>query len=200
MDNEPMDGDLSRFLCRYAPKVVEVVTWGESMSLQVTAYVTDAHPPTRYVTSVRCLLFHGSCVLVQRDKTTSHILPGGRCERGESLQNAVRREVLEETGWTLSSLCTLGFLHFHHLGRKPDAYDYPYPDFLQVVYVSEAVRFLPGAKVDDGYELESAFRPVGEVRHYVRTDRERLYLNVGQERLMACRSVLADKPCMCSVG
>lgn len=40
--------------------------------------------------------------VIHRNKMNDHALPKGHCEIGESLQKTVLREVLEETGWTVS--------------------------------------------------------------------------------------------------
>lgn len=37
-------------------------------------------------------------------------------------EDTVRREVLEETGWTMQALHPLGFLHFHHRAPRPEGY------------------------------------------------------------------------------
>ena len=52
-------------------------------------------------------------------------MPGGRLEAGESPEDALRREVAEETGWTISRLRRIGFRHFRHLTPKPDDWTYP---------------------------------------------------------------------------
>ena len=171
-----MQADLSRFLSRYTPLTEERATWGQATRLRITGYLGAEVPPLRYVTSVRCLLLRDGEVLVQRDVSSTHILPGGRREGEETLEQTLHREVLEETGWTLRSPSMLGWMHFHRFGPKPPGSPYPHPDFLQVVYTAQPHRFVPAARLDDGYELESEFRPVAEVRELNITPQERLYL------------------------
>jgi 8-oxo-dGTP diphosphatase len=58
--------------------------------------------PTRPFLGVGALIFEGSCILlVERAKEPLKgywSLPGGIVEAGEKLEDAIRREVLEETG------------------------------------------------------------------------------------------------------
>jgi len=148
--------DLARFLATRTPLTEEQAVWGGGESaprlrFSISAYLDDQRPPPSYVTSVRGLIFRGDLVLVVRNRLVTHIWPGGR------------REVLEETGCRIAMAAQLGFLHFHHLSPKPPSYAYPYPDFMQLVYVAEARAFVSEARHLDDYELEAVFRPVAEV-------------------------------------
>jgi 8-oxo-dGTP pyrophosphatase MutT (NUDIX family) len=89
--------------------------------------------------------------------------PGGRVEKDESPEETLRRELLEETGWTMSDKKLLGFMHLHHLGAIPPNYKYPYPDFLWPIYLAEAGEFSADAKIPDEWVSESEFLPVEEV-------------------------------------
>ena len=58
-----------------------------TLPLTIAGYLWTTSPPERYVSSVRCVLFRGSQVLVFHDKTgTANLLPGGRCEPGTSVR------------------------------------------------------------------------------------------------------------------
>jgi 8-oxo-dGTP pyrophosphatase MutT (NUDIX family) len=173
-----MKPELAAFLRSYTPAARETELWGDgSLTLAITAYLGSELPPLEYVTSVRSLVLWADQVLLVRDPNGLHILPGGRRGTEETLEETLRREVLEETGWTLGEVALLGFMHFRHLGPRPVEYPYPYPDFLQVVYRSEAASFLPEARQTGLWELEAAFRPAAEVESLALSARERVYLN-----------------------
>lgn len=158
------------------PVSEEYAEWGSEIRLRVRAYLSPSLPPLRYVTSARAVVLKGEHVLLQTDVSTSHILPGGRIEPGETPERAVRREVLEETGWELGQLVPLGFIHLHHLTpRRPD-YAFPYPDFLQVVYAAHARESRPEAILRDGYERSSELVPASEVSGMRLTARESAFL------------------------
>lgn len=172
-----MDAELDRFLARCSPKVSEAVVWGERMRLSATAYLSRDTPPLQYVTSVRAVVLRDGSVLVQQDRDSLHVLPGGRREGSESLETTLRREVSEESGWSLCEIVPLGFTHFLHLDPKQPNYTYPHPDFFQLVYVAEAIAYLPETKLDDGYEIGSEFLSVASVRHLALTQIEWIYLD-----------------------
>ncbi len=152
------------FLAGKQPAAEENVTWGEgAFVLRVAAYRTPEMPPPRLVTSVRALLFCNDSILVIRDAEESfHILPGGRREDGEKIEETLEREVLEETGWSFQDPRLRGLLHYHHLGPRPPAYPYPYPDFVQLVFVAEAGHFFGVSRVDPEI-LASDFHSIDEI-------------------------------------
>jgi len=151
-----------------ASSAEEVVVWlweGGEIRLRLMGHLSQQLPDVALITSARALVLRDALILVQRDLGSTHIDPGGRLEPGETPEEAVRREVLEERGWTLGPLTLLGYKHFTYLTPQPaDLAGLPYPDFLQVVYTAAAGEFRPEAKLDDGYELETSFRTVDEVR------------------------------------
>src|SRR4051812_49121543 len=100
---------------------------------------------------------------MRTDGTSS---PGGRPEAGESIDQTVRREVLEEAGFHIEGLVRLGFIHWHHPSPKPAGCppEFLYPDFVSVVFMSEAAVADPGAKLVEDCEEEAVFRPSAEAR------------------------------------
>ncbi len=158
-----MDEDLAAFLAPMTAFAEEMVAWPTG-AMRLACYLTESSPPRRYVTSARAVVTDGDRVLVVQDPTNEHIMPGGRLEPNETPEDALRREMLEETGWSLSSFRPIGILHFHHTNPAPEGWTYPYPDFLQIVYAGTPGEYHPEQKEVDGYELASEFVPVVEVR------------------------------------
>ncbi|HEY7021210.1 MAG TPA: NUDIX hydrolase [Ktedonobacterales bacterium] len=175
-----MNSELANFLETLTPAATETDQWG-ALQFDVTAYLTESAPPLEYVTSVRAVVARGKQALVITSPDREHILPGGRREPGESLTETLRREALEETGWSLISLRLLGCKHFHHLTPKPDAYTYPYPDFLQVVYTAVAEAYHPDQRIVDDYELDARFLPIAEIRALPLSPIQRLFLDATSE-------------------
>ncbi len=160
-----MNAELLEYLSRHQPVSEESAVWDNRLlPLRITAYLAADMPPLEYVTSVRAIVLCRNCVLVVRDAAgTFHIMPGGRREEDETIETTLRREVLEETGWTIREPSLVGIMHFHHLPSRPAAYAYPYPDFLQLVYRATAEEFRPTERKQGQYEVESGFRSIDEV-------------------------------------
>ncbi len=176
MSPEVPISEVELFLGPFSPLASEEAIWGEQMRLHLAVYLSHESPPLPYITSVRAVVLRDGAVLVQEDRGSRHILPGGRRERDESLEATLRREVAEETGWSLGPLTPLGFTHLLHLDSKQPGYAYPHPHFFHRVYVSEALAYAPEDKVDDGYEMGSEFVPITDIDHHSLTPIERVYL------------------------
>jgi ADP-ribose pyrophosphatase YjhB (NUDIX family) len=137
-------------------------------------------PPAEFVTSVRALVLRNDEVLLVRDPTGYHILPGGRREAGETYHETVVRELLEETGWQIEIGRLLGFKHFYRLTPQPAEIVYPHPDFAQIVYLATPVSYRPEAREQAGYELGSEFVPLIGLDQDQITWSERLFLQAAR--------------------
>lgn len=158
-----MDAELAAFLDSLTPFAEQTVTW-PTATMRLACYLTDKTPPRRYVTSARAVVSDGDCVLVVQDPSNRHIMPGGRLEPNETPEDALQREVLEETGWSLAPFRPIGILHFTHIDPVPESWSYPYPDFLQIVFAASADSHHPEFKEVDGYELGSEFLSAEDAR------------------------------------
>lgn len=136
---------------------------GGEHRLQLRGYLTAETPPDDFVLAGRALVIHEGQVLVVRDPDGEHVLPGGRREPGESALDAAHREVIEETGWSVSNSVPLSILHLHYETPRPlNVGRVIYPDFLWHVFMASPSGFDPAARHTDGYELGAAFHSITE--------------------------------------
>ncbi|WP_020578124.1 NUDIX domain-containing protein [Actinopolymorpha alba] len=163
--------ELLRILGQHRPAAVHREAWGPggSIPLEFSSYLTTVRVPDELVSSVRCIVATPGGVVVCENRHERHVWPGGRPEPGETMTEAVVREVAEETGWQVdrATLTYLGFVHLAHLGPRPDGYAYPYPDSVQLVFGGTATGRLVDANANwtdtDGWELASRVAPPAEL-------------------------------------
>lgn len=151
--------------------------WIGSSQLRVASYLTERLPPPRYLTSARAVMVRENQVMTVHGPDDIYILSGGRIEPGETPEDAVRREVLEEMGWSLLGVFFLEIVHYHHLTPRPADHPYPYPDFLQMIYADRPDQYLPQSMELDEFGLDSAFRSLEELRTLDLTAGEQAFFN-----------------------
>ena len=161
---QPPDPVLDRFLdgCRLLCE--EGIIWRPTMRFVVRAFATETEPPIELVTSVRSIVFRGSDVLALMNREGGHIVPGGRREPGESLEQALRREVLEETGWAIAHPQQLGCIAFHHVDLPPPEYRAHYPRFVQVICTADAASYHSELLQPDEIDGDACFLSVDHAR------------------------------------
>lgn len=73
-------------------------------------------PPTKnYMAGVGAIVFNEGQLLVIKDRfTMSYKLPGGYIDKNESIKNALKREVYEETGINIEFESIVNIGHFRH--------------------------------------------------------------------------------------
>ena len=168
--------DLDEFVAHQEPVGSSSVRWRNPIELDVSGYLSAQAPPVDLVSSVRAVVLNGDRVLVMRNLDGTHILPGGRVEEGETAEETLRRELLEEAGVEIEVKDQVGFVHLKHTTPKPKDYPHLYPDFFWPVFAASFVRFQPGAKVEDDYEVSSEFLPIRTVRGLALESHENAFL------------------------
>lgn len=141
-----MEPTLAAFLLGRTPAATERVVWPQSGGeFDFHAYLTPDPPPLALVVSARAILLRDGLVLAFESGTgTTHVIPGGRRERGESLEDTLTREIREEVGCEIApGPRPLGLIQLHSRLPRRDGSPYPYPDSLWVVYAATA---LPGGE------------------------------------------------------
>lgn len=152
-----MAGELDAFLGSHTEAARESALWSEGqIELSVSLFLTSDLPPDALVTSARCIVMAKEQILVMVNPGGQHILPGGRREPGESVTMALRREISEETGIEIDRAERIAVVHFHHETPIPPNYPYPYPDFLNQVFIVQ-LNHEQAVTVYDDYELSGQF-------------------------------------------
>jgi 8-oxo-dGTP diphosphatase len=101
--------------------------------------LTHTPPPSEQVTAALVLAFSGDRFLMADLVRRGLDIPGGHVEHGESLEEAMRREVYEETGARLDEAQVLAWEHYRLLGQRPENYPYPYPDSYMLFYCARVL-------------------------------------------------------------
>ncbi|MCU6708901.1 NUDIX domain-containing protein [Paenibacillus sp. J5C_2022] len=96
-------------------------------------------PQQELITSSFVLAFQENTLLLTNLNERGWDIPGGHIEHGESPEEAMRRELYEETGALIASPQLLGY-ELIRLFHKPEKYKYPYPDSYMVFYCARIER------------------------------------------------------------
>ncbi|MCU0514516.1 MAG: NUDIX domain-containing protein [Anaerolineae bacterium] len=120
--------------------------WGPQR-VQFARCTVPPHP----VAHVNLIPFTPAGWVILRVAPGAWSMPGGTLEPGESIEAALRREVLEEAGADILHFRPFGAWHCHSLAAQPYRPHVPHPEFYRLVCVGEvrlvsAPARLPGAE------------------------------------------------------
>jgi ADP-ribose pyrophosphatase YjhB (NUDIX family) len=120
--------------------------WGQQ-PVRLTAWRCASLPEDAPTTSVHIVGFHGDRVLVVRDRKGIYGFPGGRLEPGETLGEALSREVYEEACAHLESSYTLFAIIKIECTAQIPGRAYPHPYSYMAMYAG-VVRALEPIRSD----------------------------------------------------
>jgi 8-oxo-dGTP diphosphatase len=105
--------------------------------------LTSESPPFEHVTAAMALAFEGERFLLADLVQRGLDIPGGHVSDGETPEEAMRREVYEETGARLGPARVLAYEQFKLLGPKPPDFPFPYPDSFLVFFYAQVESLDP---------------------------------------------------------
>ena len=99
--------------------------------------LSDQLPPRERITAAFALAFTDGKLLMADLTRRGLDIPGGHLDSGEEPEDAMRREVHEETGARIGAAIPLGYEEYRLLGPAPPDYPFPYPDSYMVFYAAQ---------------------------------------------------------------
>ena len=107
----------------------------------VSLVLNSEPPPLDLTTSASVYAFHEDQILLVNLADRGWDIPGGHLEQGESPEQAVRRETVEESGAELDEVRLMGHTHVYLSGSSPSDYRYPHPDAYLTLYRARIAAF-----------------------------------------------------------
>jgi ADP-ribose pyrophosphatase YjhB (NUDIX family) len=153
---------------RRAPLVDCEAVW-PSARLRDRIFVDDFDFPPELLTSARAVVFKGSrVVVVDEIHGERHIEPGGGIEPDETVEAAVRREIAEESGWSVGALKPLGFHYLEPLTPDPPLPNRRWGPMVHALFLTEGVSYSRAARdmtqIETGSRLTPIRRALSELR------------------------------------
>jgi len=181
LESSSSNPDLSPFLQRYPAFDSWQEEW-DGVPLEFRVCLSEELPQPAFVGSVRAIVIRGNQVLLFHSNLPI-LSVGGRCEPEESIQQTLLREVAEETGWTVTPLVVIGFIHARHLDSQRPAWNRPAPDFIDPLWLVSA-DFYDAAMLETN-ALASEFVAIDELEALGVDTINRTFLREGLRKIEA---------------
>lgn len=106
--------------------------------LHLVLRLTDELPPVGQVATAHCLAFEGDRIVLARHVTRQWTIPGGHVDPGETVEQALRREAMEEAGIEVGALTLLAVERCDRIAGPALSDRYTNPSF-QTFFVAPLV-------------------------------------------------------------
>lgn len=137
--------------------------WGDDQSTEVVFEAINELPPQELITACMVFAVHDKDKLVLSKPARGWGLPGGHREEGETAEECLLREAMEEAAVTLENLELIGRWTTKKRFHSPHNAQYPDQGYqlLYIANVKELNEFTPQHET-----LERIVVPISEVKDY----------------------------------
>ena len=115
----------------------------------------DKNPKTKFTVRNIILNDQGQIGVIKSEKYDYFQVPGGCLEPGETIEQALRRETIEEMGYEVEDLRPLGY---YLENRESNLNTHPWTEVVAFVYLSRALKNVGTHYMED--EIEEGFKPL----------------------------------------
>jgi 8-oxo-dGTP pyrophosphatase MutT (NUDIX family) len=144
-------------------RIFKTLYWGDDQSTEVVFEAINHLPPQELITACMVLAVHGKDRIVLSKPARGWGLPGGHREEGETAEECLLREAMEEAAMTLENLELIGRWSTKKRFHSPHNAKYPDQGYqlLYVANVKELNEFTPQLEI-----TERTIVPIVELKDY----------------------------------
>ena len=143
--------------------VFNTLYWGDDKSTEVVFETINELPPQELITACMVFALHDKDKIVLSKPARGWGLPGGHREKGETAEECLLREAMEEAAMTLDNIELIGRWRTRKRFNSPHNAQYPDQGYqlLYVADVKELSEFTPQLEI-----TERIIVPLSEVKNY----------------------------------